>query len=369
MIVTDPIGAKKILIMNWRDPKHPEAGGAERYLFEVARRFVLGGHSVHWLTAGFRGAVPSETIDGIEITRVGSRVSVYARLPWHYVRHLRNRFDFIVDAENGIPFFSPLFTTRRKVCLIFHVHQRVFEKHLPFPISSVFRWIEAVAMPIAYRASRFVAISDDTRRELVDIGVPSERIDLAYSGYDARLVPGPKTPEPSMVYVGRLKKYKRIDVVLRAFASVRERVPSATLTIAGSGDQEHELRILAETLGIARAVRFEGFVDEARKRDLLAGSWIFVMASEMEGWGLTIVEAAACGTPTVAVSVPGVREAVVHGRSGILVDDCSHLAPALAELLVDPERRERLGRGALERAESFSWDRTADSILGALASS
>ena len=293
-------------------------------------------------------------------------MSVYAALPWFYVRRLRGRYDAIVDAENGIPFFSPLFTKVAKVCLIFHVHQRVFEKHLPFPISKIFRWIEARAMPAAYARDRFVAISDDTRSELSELGIPKSRIDLAYSGYDALLAPGAKTERPSILYVGRLKKYKRVDAIVRAFATVRRQFPQAELTIAGTGDCEPALRALVRSLSLEDSVAFEGFVTETRKRELYARSWLFAMASEMEGWGLTIIEAAACATPTVAISVPGVREAVVDGTSGILARDEDALASAIADVLRDRDLRERLSRGAVERSERFSWDGTARSILSAL---
>ncbi len=357
---------KRLLIFNWRDPKHPAAGGAERYLLEVARRFVKNGHTVHWVTAGFRGGAKQDIVDGITVMRVGRKASVYFALPLYYLRHCRGRFDGIIDAENGVPFFSPLFSKVSKICLIFHVHQRVFETHLPFPLSVIFKWIEARLMPSLYARDRFVAISDDTRRDLIELGIPEARIDLAYSGYDSDLAPAAKSCEPSVLYVGRLKKYKRVDVILQAFSKILPEFPSATLTIAGTGDQEQVLRRSSNELGIAHAVRFEGFVSETRKATLYARSWVFAMASEMEGWGLTIIEAAACATPTVAVSVPGVREAVVDGHSGLLVEDCSALAPALARLLRDESLRGDLSRGAMKRSEAFSWDQTAREILAAL---
>ena len=357
---------QSFLFLNWRDPEHPEAGGAERYLLEVGRRLLKAGHTVHWLTASFPNAAPETVIDGMPITRVGNRVTVYAAIPWTFLRRFRTTFDGIVDAENGIPFFSPLYAKAPIVCLMFHVHQRVFERHLPFPASAIFKWLESSFMPFVYGRSRFVAISSDTKNELAELGVPPGRITLAYSGYQETLVPGPKATTPTMIYLGRLKKYKRIDLILNALVGIRKKVPGVKLVIAGTGDQESSLRRLSETLGVSASVSFEGFVSEDRKAELFSNAWVFVMASEMEGWGLTIIEANACGTPAVAVSVPGVREAIVHDESGILVHNATEFEAALVRVLTDRALRERLAAGGLRRAAEYTWERTSEAILEAL---
>jgi glycosyltransferase involved in cell wall biosynthesis len=356
---------RSFLFLNWRDPEHPEAGGAERYLMEVGRRLINAGHKVHWLTARFPHAAAETVIDGMPITRVGNRVTVYGAIPWTFLRRFRATFDGIVDAENGIPFFSPLYANVPIVCLMFHVHQRVFERHLPFPASAIFKWLEGSFMPFVYGRSRFVAISSDTKTELAQLGVPPGRITLAYSGYQESLVPGPKATTPTIIYLGRLKKYKRVDTLLRALVEIRKQVPRVTLVIAGTGDQEAFLRALSETLGVSESVRFEGFVSEDRKAELYSNAWVFAMASEMEGWGLTIIEANACGTPAVAVSVPGVREAIVDDESGILVRTSTELGTALVRVLTNSELRERLAAGGLRRAAEYTWERTSEAILEA----
>jgi glycosyltransferase involved in cell wall biosynthesis len=355
-----------ILFLNWRDPRHPQAGGAERYLHEIGKRLVARGHRVEWLTAGFPGAAREDTLDGIKIHRVGGRISVYLLLPLAYLRKFRDRFDAIVDAENGIPFFSPFFSLKPKVCLVFHVHQRVFRRHLPFPFSSMFCWIEAVMMPLAYSNSRFIAISSDTKHELNGLGVPEEHIDLVVSGVDPNLQPLDKSVHPTLAYVGRLKAYKRIESLIDTIPELSKRFPTLSVIVAGTGDHEPALRAHAAARGVAERIVFEGFVTEARKREILASTWLFVMPSEMEGWGLTIVEAAACGTPSVGYDVPGVREAIADGRTGAIVPNGSDLTPVLAALLGDDERRGQLSRGALLGSLAYSWDRTADGLLESL---
>jgi glycosyltransferase involved in cell wall biosynthesis len=249
------------------------------------------------------------------------------------------------------------------VCLVFHVHQSVFRKHLSFPLSAILCWVEAVLMPLAFRGSRFVAISSDTKRELHALGVPEGQIDLALSGVDPDLRPLPKSPQPTIAYVGRLKAYKRIEKLLDAVPALAQRFPDLRVVIAGTGDHDAALKAYATGLGVADRVVFEGFVDEARKREILGSAWLFVMPSEMEGWGLTIVEAAACGTPSVGYDVPGVREAIVDGQTGAVVPNGSDLAPILIALLGNHERRSTLADGARMASRSFSWDRTTDAML------
>ncbi len=357
---------RRILILNWRDISHPQAGGAERYLNEIAKRMVRLGHDVRWLTAGYPDASPTERIDSIEISRIGNRASVYALLPFAYLRRYRGTFDAIVDAENGIPFFSPFFSRTATILLVFHVHQRVFEKHLHPALAAVFKWLEGTLMPLAYRHARYVAISKDTKQDLEALGVAPDRIDLAYAGIDSTLRPGPKSARPRILSVGRLKPYKRIDVLVRAMPAILARCPETELVIAGGGESKDELAALVASLHLERSVTFEDVVDEWRKAELYRSAWVFAMPSEMEGWGMTILEANASGTPAVGFDVPGVREAIVDGTSGIVVPDEQSFAHALADVLSDERLRVELERGALARSAEFSWERTTAVFLEAI---
>lgn len=353
-----------ILIMNWRDPKHPQAGGAETYLFEMAKRWVAWGHRVEWLTAGFKGCVPTETLDGVQITRVGRAATVYLKVPWAYLSRFRDRFDAVIDAENGIPFFSPLFSLKTKICLMFHVHKRVFLSQIPPPISWMFVWLETRLMPYVYRNSRFVTISQTTRDEMIENRFSRHPIEIVHSGVDPNCAPGPKAEYPLISYVGRLKRYKRIEALIRAFANVRAQLPQARLMIAGSGDQEEALRDLVSSLKLDDSVEILGYVDGAKKVEILQQSWLFVTPSSMEGWGIAAIEANACGTPALAYDVPGLREAIVDGTSGLIVPEGSDLTEPMLRVLANPALREELSRGALVRGAQFSWTTTAERFLG-----
>ncbi len=371
-IPTKPMRAHEgfnILLLNWRDPTHPQAGGAERYLLEIGKRWIAGGHRVSWLTASYPGAPKRDVVDGMHVTRVGNARTVYAALPLEYVRNFRDRFDVVIDAENGIPFFSPLFSMKPKICLMHHVHQQVFRRHLPFPLSSLLAWAERRLVPFFYQNVQFVAVSNDTREEMQRLRFSTRPVEVIHNGVDPQLVPGEKSPVPTLLCLGRLKPYKRIDLVVRAFAAVRATVPGAVLRIAGTGDAAvlAQLAALAAELGVRDAVSFEGFVDGERKRRLLQEAWACVSASEIEGWGVTVIEANACGTPAIAYAVPGLREAVASGVSGLLVPEGGDLAGALQSVLTDATLRAHLERGAVEHAQRFSWDVAAGAMLDVVA--
>lgn len=360
------ISGLHVLLLNWRDPQHPQAGGAEVYLHEMARRWVDAGHHVEWLTSRFPGAPSEELIDGIRITRVGNAATVYALLPLRYIRQFRDRFDVIVDAENGIPFFSPLFSMKPKVCVVHHVHQDVLKKYLPWPSGTVLAWLERRLMPALYSRHTFVAVSDDTRDALTRMGVPRKNIEVVHSGVDAHLRPGVKFPAPTFVYLGRLKKYKRVHLILNAFAQVRRFVPDATLHIAGDGDDLPRLKKLARKLGLDKRVVFDGAVSWQRKLELLQGAWAYVSASEIEGWGIGVIEANACGTPAIAFDVPGLRESITDGLSGLLAPEGGDLGTGMLAVVLDRSLRHRLRAGALQRAAAFSWDSSAAVMMDVL---
>jgi glycosyltransferase involved in cell wall biosynthesis len=195
------------------------------------------------------------------------------------------------------------------------------------------------------------------------IGIPRQSIDIVYSGVDDGMRPGTKSPKPTIVYLGRLKVYKRIDRVMEAFAKVRTAMPNAVLRIGGDGDDRKRLEEYARRLNIAQSVVFEGFVSQQRKVELLQAAWTYVSASEIEGWGIGVIEANACGTPAVVYDVSGLREAVIDGENGLVVADGSDLSQPLLSILRDDALRHRLESGAVARAAHFSWDSAAQAMI------
>lgn len=356
----------RILILNWRDTYHPRAGGAEAYLANLARHWLAAGCDVSWLTSRAPGLPRHEVVDGIDVHRIGGRATMYALIPLYYLLRLRGRFDVIVDSENGIPQFSPLFTRVPKIALTYHVHRRVFLAHMPRPIAWFFIWLELGLVPWLYRRSRFVTISKTTKAEMLEHGKTRRPIEVIEPGIPEGLSPGDRAEQPTLLYLGRLQRYKRVDHLLRLTAILRREIPSLRLQIAGSGTEEGALRRLAAELDLGDAVRFHGFVSEEEKLRLLQSAWISMTASEMEGWGIGVIEAAACGTPSIAYDVPGLREAIVEGETGYLARDFDQLIERARTLLGDAWLRTRMGMQAERRAAEFSWNKRALRFLGIL---
>lgn len=365
VLPTQPMATKRglrVLIVNWRDVRHPRAGGAETYLHEIARRLVVRGAEVEWLCAGFRGGAADETIDGVRIRRVGDRATIYLLAAWTYLRRLHDRFDVIVDSENGIPFFTPLFSLKPKVLLVYHVHRRVFLERMPFPINRLFVWLELGLVPAIYRRVPVVTISDDTHADLLRYGKTRLPIAIVHPGVGADCLPGEKATAPTAVYVGRLEPYKRVDLLVDAFARVHAALPAARLRVVGAGTDERRLRAQVAARGLGEVVTFCGFVSDETKVRELAGAWVFASASSHEGWGIAAIEAHACGTPAVAFDVAGLREAILRETTGALVldGDVAAFAARLFAYLTDAPLRERHARAARERARAFDWDATAE---------
>ncbi len=353
----------RVLILNWRDVEHPHAGGAETYLHEIARRWVAKGHTVDWLSARFAGSEQQKTIDGILMHRVGNRVTLYFLAPLYYLRNLRDRYDVIIDSENGIPFFSPFFSLKKKVLVLYHVHRAVFLSQLRAPFSWLFVFLETKVMPFIYQRVPMVTISQDTADEMLRVGIGRNRAPVVYCGVDARLHRTAKSAAPKVVYLGRLNKYKRIDILIRSMTNICRVVPGAQLEIAGGGPEAEALQQLTRDLGLADNVTFLGYVPDEAKSEVLGSAWLFVMASEMEGWGISIIEANACGTPAVAFASPGVREAVSNAVTGMLVHSQQEFESSVIDLLHDHQQRSRLAGAAFQNSLQYNWDRASDEML------
>jgi glycosyltransferase involved in cell wall biosynthesis len=356
----------KLLLLNWQDRRNAQAGGAEEHLHEIFGRLAARGHEVTLLASGWAGAPQRERVDGMEVHRVGSRYSFSAVAPRYYRRRLvQERFDLVVEALNKVPLFSPLWSGRPGVLLVHHLFGITAFREASVPIASMTWLLERPLAPV-YRGLPAEAISRSTAHDLVQRGLRPEDIRVIHPGVDLDFfTPAPgaeRRPEPTFLYLGRLKRYKAIDAVVLALRRLLDDGVPARLVIAGRGEWEEALRRLVGRLRLEERVDFAGFVSEEEKRALFRQVWANVFPSPKEGWGITNLEAAACGTPTIASDSPGLRESVRDGVSGLLVPhaDVSALAGVMRRLATDRDVVEALGRGALDFASSFTWSRAAD---------
>jgi glycosyltransferase involved in cell wall biosynthesis len=355
-----------VVFLNWRDTANPEGGGSERYVESVAGALVEAGHRVTVLCAAHANAPADEVRGGVVFRRRGSKLGVYPRAGLALALRRTGPFDIVVDVQNGVPFLSRLVTRRPVVVLVHHVHREQWPVVYGRTVARVGWWVESVLAPRVYRHCQYVAVSQVTRSELVGIGVDPQRIAVVHNGNDAR-PPGEldaRSPHPSMVVLGRLVPHKRVEHALAALAALRPELADLSLTVLGEGWWAGQLAAEARRLGVQDAVRFTGFVDEAEKNRQLGSAWVLAMPSLKEGWGLAVTEAASHAVPAVAYrSAGGVAESVVHGETGLLVEDGPEAFVAgVRALLVERGLRERLGTAARARAGRYSWTQTAESF-------
>ena len=349
--------------MNWQDRENPQAGGAELHLHEIFERLAARGHQITLLCGGWPGCPPRAVLGGIDVHRVGTRQTFALRVGAYWRAHLRDvPFDVLYEDINKSPLFTPLWgASYPVVACVPHLFGGTAFQELAWPLATAV-WLAERPLPVVYRETPFQAISESTAEDLVVRGLSRSQVTVIYPGVDfAYFTPRPalRTSQPSFAYVGRLKKYKGVDLLIRAFARLRH--PTAVLEIAGAGDYRPALERLAASLDLGGHVRFLGFVSEEEKLALLRRSWAVALASPKEGWGLTNVEAAACGTPVVASNSPGIRESVRDGVTGFLAPhgDVAALAAAFARLAESAELVQTMGQSARTFAETFTWERTA----------
>ena len=359
----------RILLVNWNDRTNPYGGGAEIHLHETFGRLAARGHEVTLLCSGFDGAKPAESLDGLHIIRVGGRYSFHLVAPREIRRRIRRRScDIIVEALNKIPVGTPWLGRVPVLGIGHHLFGPTIFREVPPPFS-LYIFACELGVPWMYRDVPMAVISESTREDFIERGLAPDRIRIVYVGVDHDAYrPDPAVPreeKPALLALGRIRRYKRLDLVLDAVAQLaREKHPDLTLTIAGSGNYLEPLRAHARRTNAERFVRFLGRVSEEQKIDLYRRAWALVMTSPKEGWGLTCLEAQACGTPVIASDSPGLREAVRHERSGLLIPHGKQaaLVSAIDRFLSDGVLRQRLQTGAVEFAQSFTWTRCADEM-------
>ncbi|MCL7460962.1 glycosyltransferase family 4 protein [Micromonospora echinofusca] len=362
---------RHVLFLNWRDTANPEGGGSEVYVERIAAELVAAGHRVTLLCAAHDNAGPATTTpEGVRVLRRGSRMTVYARAALTCLagrfgfgplsRRGLGRPDLVVDVCNGVPFFAPLYAGRPVLALVHHVHREQWPVVFGPVMARLGWWIESRLAVRLYRRCRYVTVSEASRAELAALGVDADRIDVVPNGTPPVTGPPlPRTPHPSLLVLGRLVPHKRVEIALRTVAELVTELPDLELVVAGQGWWTQPLRELSESLGIASHVRFTGFISEDEKHAVLSSAWLALTPSLKEGWGLTIVEAAARSTPTVAFRYAGgVAEAMVDTETGLLVDDEPEFTAVVRELLADDVRRKAMGEAALLHASRFNWTAT-----------
>ncbi len=356
--VPDILRSEHVLVLNWRDGKHPEAGGSEVYVEKICHGLVARGARVTMIGPRYPGAARREVVDGIEHRRYGGRLIIYLLVPLLALFRRLPRHDVAIEIQNGVPFLASAYLHRPVVVLVHHVHREQWPILFSPMVARFGWWLESRVAPYVGRRSPYVTVSEATRTELVELGVDRDRIRVIRNGTPERgdLVDVSRTEHPSLVVLGRLVPHKRVEIAIEALATLTPKFPDLELTVVGEGWWHSHLVEHTRGLGLADRVHFTGHVSDDEKHEHLARAWVSAVPSIKEGWGLVIVEAGLHQTPTVAFrSAGGVQESLLDGETGLLVDDESAYPQALGLLLGDEALRERFGVMAEKHARSFTW--------------
>lgn len=349
-----------ILILNWRDIKNPKSGGAEVVTQEHAKAWVRAGHNVYWFTSYFSGAKKRENIEGVEIIRWGNAFTVYLAAPFRYL-FSGLKFDLVIDEIHGIPFFTPLFCRKPKIVLIHEVAGPIWDYMLPKPLNLIGRLAESFYFKL-YRKIRFWVPSNSTKEDLLRMGIQKENITPIYCAINNSVILRIPKKEiiPTFIFVSRVVKMKGIEEVIKSFFFILSKIKKGQLWIVGDGDEKYK-KALVKTIhdySIANKVKFFGRVSEAKKLSLMRRAHILLHASVKEGWGLVVVEAASQATPSVVYDVGGLRDSVINGKTGIVIQGNSpkEMAYEAVGLIEDRKRYSQFQNNGLNWAKQLNWE-------------
>jgi glycosyltransferase involved in cell wall biosynthesis len=365
MAVASDASSLHILVLADRDWTHHDTGGNGANLDAQISRWVAWGNRVTVVAGDHPGAKAHERIgERLEIYRMGTRVTVFPRaILAVLMRGIGRDADVVLEVINGITFLTPLWVRKPRVAMVHHVHRELYlEEFRRFGLP-LFWLLERLPLRLLYRRTPFLTISRSAREDLAREWIPRENVTVEYLGVDrGKFRPGTRDPEPHLIFVGRLKAYKNVE----ALFDVLEAVPGTILDVVGEGDHRPDLEAEIERRGIGDRVRMHGYVDEETKAELYGRAWVNLTASQSEGWSLTVMEAALCRTPSVALAIGGLSESIVDGETGFLASSTGELAERVRELVARPDLRESFGAAAEQRAATFTWDRSARTFLETL---
>jgi len=361
-------GIERVDMLAWRDLADVEAGGSELHASEVASRWAEAGLDVTMRTSYAQGSPPRSVRDGYEVIRRAGRYAIFPRAVGAELLRRHGRRDALVEIWNGVPFFSPIWARGPRATWLHHVHEDMWPMVLPAPLARAGQMLERRIAPPFYRRTPIVTLSESSRRHIMErLRLPAERLHVVPPGVDVRFTPGPSATTPLVAAVGRLMPAKGFPSLVRALAEVRRAVPEVELVIVGEGYERERIEGTIREFDAESWVTMPGRLSDDAIVDLYRRAWVVASASRAEGWGMTLTEAAACGTPAVATDIPGHRDAVAQNETGLLVEREADMAGAITRLLTDEQLRRRMGEAATSRSDLFRWERTAYETLAVLA--
>ena len=354
-------GLRRIHVLAWRDLVDIEAGGSELHADRILHLWAEAGLEVTLRTSYAQGHPERAQRSGYRVIRSSGRIGVFPNAVLSEILGRHGRRDGIVEIWNGVPFLTPLWARGPRITWIHHVHRDMWEMVLSRSLARAGRTFEHRIAPPFYRNTSIVTLSNSSRDEIIDyLGLPADNISVVHPGIDDFFCPGgERATEHTILAVGRLMPSKRFDQLIRIASDLRETVPDLQLVIAGEGYERPDLEAQIAQLDASSWIRLAGRVSDEELRALYRRCWVVTSTSLAEGWGMTLTEAAACGTPSVATDIAGHRDSIDVDRSGLVGSDLREVREKLEAVLTDPELRSRLSAGALDHAARLRWSSTA----------
>lgn len=358
----------RILILNWKDIKNPDVGGAEILLYEIAKRFVKKGDAVSWFCRKFAHCRQRERLEGIEIIRKGNKLTVYLEA-WKYYKQMHPKPDKVIESINTICWQTPLYVPKEKrVALVNQLAKEVLFYELPFGISHAAFLLEGLEYQ-TYKDTKILCYSKSVKQDIAKFNIPGENIFIFSLGINHdRYNPGKKSEKPLFVFVARLAKMKRANLCVLAMVNVVKKYPEAQLAIVGYGPEEENLKTMINRYNLSKNVYIvnkDNLFFEKHERDakvkLMQSAWALILPSVKEGWGMVVTEAAACGTPSIVTDVTGLKDSVIDGKTGFIVSENprpTELSDAMLKIITDDKLRKKLSNNALSWAANFSWEKS-----------
>lgn len=349
----------KILILNWRDIRHPLLGGAEISTHEHAKAWVKAGHQVIYFSSFFKGAKKTEKIDGINIIRYGSHYTVHLLAFLYFVTKLRGKIDLIVDEFHFIPFFSTLYFHGKILAFIHETAGEIWFKNKSFPISLVCFLLEPLFFKL-YKNVPFMTVSDSTKKDIIKFGIKEENIYVVHNGIWHVTNKYTKEHIPTIIYLGRLAEDKGIKGAIAAFCEIKKSLNKVKFWVVGKEEKtgyQNKIKEMVKKIGIENETTFFGYVSESKKYELLKKAWVLIHPSVKEGWGLTVVEAATQGTPTIAYNTLGLCDSIRDNITGFLTENKrpEELAEKILILCRNRVLYKKLSDNAYYWSKTFSW--------------
>lgn len=358
-----------ILLLSWRGPKHPNAGGAEVATHEYAKGWIKAGHEVTLFTSYYQGAKKEENIDGVNIIRRGDQIlGVHLQVFKWYLFESHTKYDLVVDQFHGIPFFTPIFVKAKKLAFIHEVAKEVWKTNFSLIPAKLGEMLEPLIFKL-YKNIPFMTVSESTKKDLINWGIPENRITVIHNGINItkfKIILS-KGKKKTLIFLGALSKDKGIEEALETFALINQKDKDWQFWVVGRVDPRYlkNLRIYSKRLRIDKKTKFWGYVSEEKKFELLAKAHVAINPSIREGWGLVVIEAASVGTPTVAYDVPGLKDSIRDGITGLLCKEQNPtlLAKSILQLLSNGKNYTNICDTAKQWSKKFSWEKaTRDSL-------